>query len=69
MRSSSYSGQKASWGLTLAAWGGLLFLHVPILIIFLYTLTPDETTYTFPLPGSRSSGLASPSNARTCGGR
>jgi len=51
MRSSSYSGQKASWGLTLAAWGGLLFLHVPILIIFLYTLTPDETTYTFPLPG------------------
>lgn len=44
-------GQKASWGLTLAAWGGLLFLHVPILIIFLYTLTPDETTYTFPLPG------------------
>jgi putative spermidine/putrescine transport system permease protein len=37
--------------LKLAALGGLLFLHVPILIIFLYTLTPDETTYTFPLPG------------------
>lgn len=51
MRSNSHSGQKASWGLTLAAWGGLLFLHVPILVIFLYTLTPDETTYTFPLPG------------------
>lgn len=51
MPSNSRSGQKASWGLTLAAWGGLLFLHVPILIIFLYTLTPDETTYTFPLPG------------------
>lgn len=51
MPSNSHSGQKASWGLTLAAWGGLLFLHVPILIIFLYTLTPDETTYTFPLPG------------------
>lgn len=43
--------RKASWGLKLAAWGGLLFLHVPILIIFIYTLTPDETTYTFPLPG------------------
>ena len=42
---------EASWGLKLAALGGLLFLHVPILIIFLYTLTPDETTYTFPLPG------------------
>jgi putative spermidine/putrescine transport system permease protein len=51
MPSKSYSGQKASWGLKLAAWGGLLFLHVPIWIIFLYTLTPDETTYTFPLPG------------------
>ena len=45
------SNQKASWGLKLAALGALLFLHVPILIIFLYTLTPDETTYTFPLPG------------------
>lgn len=45
------SNPKASWGLKLAALGGLLFLHVPILIIFMYTLTPDETTYTFPLPG------------------
>ena len=45
------SNPEASWGLKLAALGGLLFLHVPILIIFLYTLTPDETTYTFPLPG------------------
>jgi len=51
MPSRSYSGPKASWGLTLAAIGTLLFLHVPIWIIFLYTLTPDETTYTFPLPG------------------
>ncbi|HEY5731426.1 MAG TPA: ABC transporter permease [Anaerolineales bacterium] len=46
-----HSSQKSSWGLKFAALGGLLFLHVPILIIFLYTLTPDETTYTFPLPG------------------
>lgn len=49
--STSYSGQRASWGLKFAAVGALLFLHVPIWIIFLYTLTPDETTYTFPLPG------------------
>ncbi|HKY54554.1 MAG TPA: ABC transporter permease [Anaerolineales bacterium] len=47
----SNTGQRASWGLKLAALGTLLFLHVPMLIIFLYTLTPDETTYTFPLPG------------------
>ena len=51
MPSKSPSGQKASWGLKIAALGTLLFLHVPIWIIFLYTLTPDETTYTFPLPG------------------
>lgn len=48
---SSNSRPKASWGLTFAAIGALLFLHVPMWIIFLYTLTPDETTYTFPLPG------------------
>jgi putative spermidine/putrescine transport system permease protein len=48
---SSDTRPKASWGLKLAALGTLLFLHVPIWVIFLYTLTPDETTYTFPLPG------------------
>lgn len=46
-----FDPNKASWGLKLAALGGLLFLHVPIWIIFLYTLTPDETTFKFPLPG------------------
>lgn len=51
MRSNTDSGPRASWGLKLAALAGLLFLHVPIWIIFLYTLTPDEQTFTFPLPG------------------
>jgi putative spermidine/putrescine transport system permease protein len=51
MRSKPSSGPKASWGLKIAAIAALLFLHVPIWIIFLYTLTPEETTYTFPLPG------------------
>ena len=51
MPSKTSSGPRASWALKLAALGGLLFLHVPILIIFLYTLTPDEATFTFPLPG------------------
>jgi putative spermidine/putrescine transport system permease protein len=50
-KSTSSTRPKAPWGLTLAAMGTLLFLHVPMWIIFLYTLTPDETTYTFPLPG------------------
>ncbi|MDX5357082.1 MAG: ABC transporter permease [Rhodobacterales bacterium] len=42
---------RASWGLKLAAVAGLLFLHVPILLIFLYAFTTDERTYQFPPPG------------------
>jgi len=50
MRSKSY-GDKASLGLTVSAIGALLFLHVPLWIIFLYSFTTDEATYSFPLPG------------------
>ncbi len=42
---------RAGWGLKLAAIGGLLFLHLPILLIFLYAFTTDERTYQFPPPG------------------
>ena len=42
---------KAPWGLTLAALGGLLFLHLPFAIILLYAFTTDEATYSFPPPG------------------
>ena len=50
MRSESF-GDKPSVGLTLGAIGALLFLHVPLWIIFLYSFTTDEATYSFPLPG------------------
>src|SRR5512146_3194528 len=50
MRSKS-DREKAPFGLTLAAMGALLFLHVPLLIIFLYAFTTDEATCSFPLPG------------------
>jgi len=50
MPSKSY-GEKPSLGLKLGAIGALLFLHVPILIIFLYSFTTDEAAYSFPLPG------------------
>ena len=30
---------------------GLLFLHLPILLIFLYAFTTEERTYQFPPPG------------------
>ena len=49
-RSKSF-GEKASFALTVSAIGTLLFLHVPLLLIFLYSFTTDETTYTFPLTG------------------
>src|SRR5512139_3146658 len=49
MRSKSFR-EKAPLGLTIASIGALLFLHVPLWIIFLYSFTTDESTYTFPLP-------------------
>src|SRR5262245_57619939 len=49
-KSKSYT-ERPSFGLTLAAIGALLFLHVPLWIIFLYSFTTDEATYSFPLPG------------------
>ena len=50
MPSKTY-GEKASVGLTLGALATLLFLHVPLWIIFLYSFTTDEAAYSFPLPG------------------
>lgn len=46
-----HSDSRPSKGLTLAAVGGLLFLHLPILLIFLYAFTTEERTYQFPPPG------------------
>ena len=42
---------KASWGLRLAAWGGLAFLHFPILVIFLYAFSTEDAAFSFPPPG------------------
>lgn len=42
---------RASLGLKIAALGGLLFLHLPILLIFLYAFTTEERSYQFPPPG------------------
>ncbi len=37
--------------LTFGAIGGLLFLHLPILLIFLYAFTTEEKSFAFPPPG------------------
>ncbi|EIK97768.1 ABC transporter permease [Pseudomonas sp. M47T1] len=42
---------KAPWGLRLAAWGGLVFLHFPILIIFLYAFNTEDAAFSFPPQG------------------
>lgn len=41
---------KASMGLRIGAVAGLLFLHVPLLLIFLYAFTTEEKSYAFPPP-------------------
>ena len=37
--------------LKIAAFGGLAFLHLPILLIFLYAFTTEERSFAFPPPG------------------
>ncbi len=43
-------GAKAGLGLKLAAAGGLLFLHLPLLMIVVYAFTTEEKSYQFPPP-------------------
>ena len=42
---------QAGFGLKLAAAAGLAFLHLPILLIFLYAFTTEDKSYVFPPPG------------------
>jgi putative spermidine/putrescine transport system permease protein len=44
-------GERAPGALSLAAIAGLLFLHVPLLLIFLYAFTTEEKSYQFPPRG------------------
>ena len=43
--------ERASTGLKIAAAAGMAFLHLPILIIFVYAFTTEEKSYQFPPPG------------------
>jgi len=45
------SWSRASWGTRVGAFAGLVFMHVPVLVIILYAFTTDDRTYAFPLPG------------------
>ena len=46
-----HSDARPPLALTLAAIGGLLFLHMPIVLIFLYAFTTEDRSYQFPPPG------------------
>jgi len=48
---SEHDKPGAPLGLKIAAGAGLAFLHVPILIIFVYAFTTEERTYQWPPPG------------------
>ncbi|MCV3205973.1 ABC transporter permease [Mesorhizobium sp. YC-39] len=44
-------GHSAPLGLKIAATVGLLFLHLPILLIFVYAFTTEEKSFVWPPPG------------------
>jgi putative spermidine/putrescine transport system permease protein len=50
-RTTPTAGERAPFGLKLAAIAALLFLHVPVWIILLYAFTTDSATFSFPPPG------------------
>jgi putative spermidine/putrescine transport system permease protein len=52
------NSERAPLGLTLAALGGLAFLHVPMVFIFLYAFSTEEKSYEFPPPGYTSKWFA-----------
>ena len=47
----SEKNAAAPLGLKIAAAAGLAFMHLPILLIFLYAFTTEEKSYQFPPPG------------------
>jgi putative spermidine/putrescine transport system permease protein len=46
-----FSGERATWPLKLGAVAAILFLHIPIWLIFLYAFNTEEAAFTFPPPG------------------
>ncbi len=47
----SEKGNSAPLALKIAAAAGLLFLHLPLLLIFVYAFTTEEKSYQWPPPG------------------
>jgi len=45
------AGRRAPWPLRIAAWGGLLFLHFPIVLLAIYAFNTEESAFSFPPKG------------------
>lgn len=43
--------ERAPWWLKVSALGVIVFLHFPIMLIFLYAFNTEDSAYTFPPPG------------------
>lgn len=50
-KTSQPSTERGTWWLQASAIAVLLFLHIPMWLIFLYSFTTDTAAYTFPPPG------------------
>lgn len=51
IRTASLNSGEASWWLKASSLAVLVFLHFPILLIFLYAFNVEDSAYTFPPPG------------------
>jgi putative spermidine/putrescine transport system permease protein len=51
-------GESAPLGLKIAAAAGLAFLHLPLLLIFVYAFTTEDKSYQWPPPGLTTEWLA-----------
>lgn len=43
--------ERAPWYLQLATWGGVVFLHFPLLIIAIYAFNTEDAAFSFPPQG------------------
>jgi putative spermidine/putrescine transport system permease protein len=49
---------RAPLFLKIAAWGGVIFLHFPLLIIAIYAFNTEDAAFSFPRRALRCAGLA-----------
>ncbi len=44
--------ERAPWYLRLATWGGVIFLHFPLLIIAIYAFNTEDAAFSFSAAGA-----------------